>query len=226
MKRNLMIAAAAGALLLGAGAMQPAEAQQRGAVRVSSGQHWGGPVAGRNWVRGPIRAHRIVYRGGYYGGGWGGGGWDGWGGGWGFGPAALLGGIAALATAPLWMAGGGFFPGGYGYDYGYGAYPVAYGGGYPIGYGGYAPVAYGSAYPVYYAAPRYVTYAPRRVIYTRRVIAPRNVVRVRYAQPRRVVVQRAGFRPQVQRIQPQRMQPQRVMIRDGARRGGGRVIVR
>lgn len=204
MKRNLMIAVAAGALVLGAGAIEPAEAQQRGGVRVASGQNWGaGPAMGG------VRTVRVV-RGGYYAGGWD----NGWyGGGWGFGPAALLGGIAALATAPLWLAGGAW-PGYYGYET-YDAYPVAYGGGYPVAYGAY-PVAYSGYYPVYYNDPGYVTYAPRRVVYATRVIRPRNVVRVRYAQPRRVVVQRAGFRPQTQRV----------MIRDGVRRTGGRVIVR
>lgn len=184
MKRNLMIAAAAGGLLLATGAPQPAEAQHRGGVRVAGGHGWGaGPGVRHVYRTNFARAPRVVYRGGYYGGGW----YPGWG----FGPAAVLGGIAALATAPFWLAGGGFFPAAYGYDYGYDAYPVSY--------GGYYPIAYGGGYPVYYDAPAYVTYAPRRVVYATRVIRPR-VVRVRYVQPRRVVVQRAGYRPHVRRV--------------------------
>jgi hypothetical protein len=191
MKRKLMIAAMAGSLVLGAGAFQTAEAQHRlGGVRVSSGHHfgghWGGPRGG-------------FYRGGYYGGGWG------WNGGWGWGAGALLGGVAALATAPFWLAGGGYYVDPYGYDYGYGAYPVAYGGAYPV---------------YYYQDPGYVTYAPRRVVYTTRVLRPRNVVRVRYAQPRRVVVQRAVYRG------PARVHARRVIVRDGVQRPAGRVIVR
>ena len=176
MKRTVLMATAASALILASGTMQSAQAQRAGA-RVSSGQHWGG----QHW--GGQHHH---YRGG-------------WGGGWGWGAGALIGSVAALATAPLW--GGGYYAdpyAGYGYG-GYGAY-----GGYPYGYG--------YAEPVYYEEP-YVTYAPRPVVYTTRVVRPR-VARVRYAEPRRVV-HRGAYRPQAQRI----------VVRDGARRAG-RVMVR
>lgn len=172
MKTTLMATAAASALILGSGAFDAAQAQRAG-VRAYSGQHWGG--------------HHHYHRGG-------------WGGGWGWGAGALIGGVAALATAPLWA--GGYYADPY-YDYGYAGY------GYPAaGYG------YGYAEPVYYEEP-YVTYAPRRVVYTTPVVRTRNVVRVRHVAPRRVTQHRLSYRPAAQRI----------VIRDGARRQG-RVIAR
>jgi hypothetical protein len=172
MKRKLMIAAMTGALLLGGGVIQTAEAQHRmNDLRVSSGHHFGGGHWGEPRGR--------FYRSGYHGGGWG----------WGAG--ALLGGVAALATAPFWLAGGGYYLDPYRYDYGYEAYPVAY-----------------SAHPIYYYQdPAYVTYAPRRVIYASHVVHPRNVARVRYAQPRRVVVHRSVYRA------PARVHARRVIAR-------------
>lgn len=168
MKKTLLVTAAASTLVLASGVLQTAQAQ-RGA-HVYSGQNWSG--------------HHHRHHGG-------------WGGGWGWGAGALIGGVAALATAPLWA--GGYYADPY-YGYGYAGYP----------YGSYG---YGYASPVYYEEP-YVTYAPQPVVYTRRVVRPRNVVRVRYVAPRRVV-HRAAYRPHAQRV----------IIRDGGRHSG-RVIVR
>ena len=59
-----------------------------------------------------------------------------------------------------------------------------------------------------------MTYAPQPVIYTRRVVRPRGVVRVRYAAPRRII-HHSAYRPHAQRV----------IMHDGGRRSG-RVIVR
>jgi hypothetical protein len=169
MRKTLLMTAAASTLVLASGAFQTAQAQ-RGGSHAYSGQNWGGHHHHRH---------------------------GGWGGGWGWGAGALIGGVAALATAPFWA--GGYYADPY-YGYGYAGYPDPYAG-------------YGYAAPVYYEEP-YVTYAPQRVVYTTRIVRPRNVVRVRYAAPRRVI-HRAAYRPHAQRI----------VIRDGVRRSG-RVIVR
>src|SRR5512137_1352385 len=87
------------------------------------------------------------YNHGYYGGGWG------WNNPVAFGAGAIVGTAAAIATAPLWAATGGY---GYGYDYGYA----------PVYYPAYV-YDYGYAQPIYASGP--VVYrtriAPRRVVY-------------------------------------------------------------
>ena len=180
MKRNLLIASLAGSLFLGTGALQTAQAQHHaGVMRVSSGHHWG-------------VAHGGFYHGGCYGGGWG------------WGPGAVLGGVAALATAPFWLLGGGFAVTPYSYDYDYVDDPAAYG------------VA-----PVYFKEPAYVVYAPRRVVYTTRAVRARHGRPVRYAHPRRaVVVHRAAYRG------PMRAHARPLGMREGVRHTSARVIAR
>src|SRR5512137_2000365 len=84
------------------------------------------------------------YNHGYYGGGWG------WNNPVAVGAGAIVGTAAAIATAPLWAATGGY---GYGYDY------------------GYAPAIYASG-PVVYRT----RIAPRRVVYRTRYVEPRRIV--------------------------------------------------
>jgi hypothetical protein len=149
MLRKSLVALAAGALLIGAGSFDSAQAQYRWRMPPGGGYHghWGG--------------------GGWGHGGWGGGwGHGGSGGGWGaFGAGALLGAATSLIAAPAWG-------GGYGYDFGYApgyaaypAYPAypAYGDPYVA-----APVAYEPA-PVVY---RTTVVRPRRVVYRTRYVAP------------------------------------------------------
>ncbi|MDB5570201.1 MAG: hypothetical protein JWN93_1384 [Hyphomicrobiales bacterium] len=183
MKRTLLAAGAAALLIAGSVGVQEANAQ----VRIRSGVHHGGHYHGG---------------GGYYRSGY----WNG--GGWGWGAGALLGATAALATAPLWAA-----TGGYGYGYGYPYYSAGYYPAYDYGYAGY-----GYGYPAYYDGGYYGGYAAP-VVYTTRV-RPRRIV---YAGPRRVI--RANY---VQRGRYVTYAPraQRVIVRGGARPGIHRASMR